>query len=175
MMYYCSSLTKCDISEGFAPKANNLYSMFGYNGKLTSIKFPNSMTNVADIARVFEYCTSLSNIELGNILKSVKSCGSAFIAVSKMTSFNMSNGDFTSVLHLADTFEKCVGLTSLIFPEGSLQNVQSINGLVSGCKALSEIVFPEGSLSKVTSAQWMFFNCFLLKEVTFPEGSLTNV
>ena len=127
---------------------------FRNNVKLTSVKIPNSVTNIGSYA--FSYCTSLTTINIPDSVENIDS--GAFSGCTSITSISIPSV-ITSINPY--TFYKCSNLISITIPD----SVASIGYESFGsCKKLSSVTIPNSVKSIDIGA---FHNCNLLKDVYY--------
>jgi len=151
-----------------------------YNGNLTSITIPDSVTSIGDSA--FFECNSLTSITIPNSVTSIGynafyGCssltsitipdsvtsigGAAFENCNSLTSITIPNS-VTTIEHSA--FSRCSNLTSIIIPN-SVTSIE--NSAFSGCSGLTSITIPDN----VTSiGNYAFSGCSSLTSITIPDN-----
>ena len=134
---------------------------FNYCTSLTSVELPTGLTSIGRDA--FRDCSTLATIELP---ASVTSIGDyAFYGCSNLTSIELPAG-ITNIGK--STFYRCSSLTSIELPEG----VTSIGSeAFSDCSNLTSIELPAGVTSIGSSA---FYYCSSLTSIQLPTG-LTSI
>ena len=158
---YCSNLKTINIGNEVKTIPN--YAFYGCTG-LTSVTIPNSVTSIGDEAfgscsglssvnfnaenctsmgkgsySVFEYCSNLKTINIGNSVKTIPNY--AFRDCTGLTSITIPNS-VTSIGYWA--FRKCTGLTSITIPN----SVTSIGERAfEDCTGLTSVTIPNSVTS----------------------------
>ena len=118
-----SALTSLDLSKTNVHRIGD--AAFQFNDELTSVKFPNTLTEVGQQA--FFSCESLNEVIFGTGLKKIGN--SAFYSTGVVTIDISGASEFESFGNSA--FESCESLTEVILPAGG-------KGLVIGCSAFQD-------------------------------------
>ena len=164
----CPKLTIIKVDEGngaYKSIDGNLYTKDGKvlinyaNGKQdASFVIPAGVTSIGSYA--FEYCRSLTSVEMPNSVTSIGS--SAFYSCINLTSLVMSNS-VTSIGSSA--FEYCYSLTSVVIPD----SVTSIGDRAFySCTKLTSVVIPNRVMSIGNRA---FSWCTSLTKIMVNEGN----
>ena len=125
--------------------------------KLTSIKLPDSITEIGDWA--FTRCSQLKDINLPKNLKCIG--GYAFHNCSQIEALSIPTS-VTTIGMMA--FDNCISLRELDIPN-SVQSIERAAFL--GCTSLMKVHLPEG-LERIDG--FLFDGCTSLSEVNVPEG-----
>jgi hypothetical protein len=155
-----------------------------YNGSLTSVTIPDSVTNIGSFA--FFGCSSMTNITIPTNLNSIQDF--TFYGCSDLTSFAIPGTVVTIGMY---PFYNCSGLTSVVIPT----NVTSIGEYAfSGCTGVTNFTIPDSvtslgyaalsactSLTNVTIPSsltslsgYLFFDCYNLRGIAIP-NTVTNI
>jgi len=144
----------------------------GFAGKtITSIKIPDSVTSINDIA--FVECTSLSSITIPD---SVISIGyGAFNSCTALTSITIGNG----VTSIGDSaFSGCTNLASIIVDANNL-NYSSENGILYNKDKTTLLTYPsaKGAVTIPASVTVIggsaFISCTALTSITIPDSVIS--
>ena len=159
--------------------------------QLTSVHIPNSVTEIGTRAftysgvdsiiipiqvktigsLVFEYCTNLSYVEMGNQVKKINN--GAFKNCSKLTSVNLPD----SLTTIAEMAFYATGLESVAFPPrlvrveekafGSCKNLTEVH--VSDIETWCRIRFTKINANPLMVAHYLYVNGERVNEIVFPE------
>ena len=136
--------------------------LFGHSS-IVNIKILESK-KVINMSAMFDYCTSLTNIDFGNIDTSeVTNMRYMFKECSKLTNINLSNLDTSKVTDMSNMFFACSSLKDINFDNFNTSNVTNMSDMFSGCRALKELNLNNFNTSNVTNMSWMFEGCSSLE------------
>ena len=119
--------------------------------------FKGSKLNITDIKCIFQYCTSLTSLDLSNFNTSnVTDMRSMFSDCIGLTSLDVSNFDTSNVTDMSYMFSYCGRLTSLDLSGWDISKVTSMNSMFISCKVLNEIKMvgcSEATIKKITDVK----------------------
>ena len=138
-------------------------SMFRYNTNLTSISCNWDTDNVTSMYGMFNYCHSLTSLDLNNFNTSnVSDMGYMFSTCNKLTSLDVSNWNTSKVTTMQYMFYNCSELTSLNISNWNTGEVASMSNMFYNCSELTSLDVSNFITSNVTDMQNMFTHCFKL-------------
>ena len=164
----------------FAP--SNCESMFSFGtdniSNLMQINFNNNFntTNVTDMRDIFEYCKSLTNLDLSNFnTANVTNMGSMFYKCSSLTSLDLSNFNTTNVTDMKEMFRSCKSLTTLDLSNFNTANVVEMNKMFNGCSSLTNLNLSSFNTANVSDMMYMFDSCSSLTSLDLSSFNTSNV
>jgi hypothetical protein len=80
-----------------------------------------------------------------------------------------------AIMSLANCYENCSSLQSIVYPAGSLASVLYMSYCHSGNSSLQSIVYPAGSLASVQDMSYCHYGNSSLQSIVYPAGSLASV
>ena len=130
----------------------NCYGIFRDFTNLKTIDFNNNFntSNVTNMERMFENCSSLTSLDLNN--------------------FNTSN-----VTNMCAMFGVCKSLTTLDLSSFNTSNVTNMHAMFSECKTLMSLDVSSFNTSKVTGMRYMFHLCSSLTSLDVSSFNTSNV
>ncbi len=177
MFYFCTSLTKLDVSGLDTSSVTNMRYMFGYCTKLTSLDVSRFDTSsVTDMSDMFLCCSSLTKLDVSRFdTSSVTNMGSMFSGCSSLTNLDLSGLDTSSVTNMNGMFSRCSGLTSLDVSRFDTSSVTNMGSMFSGCSGLTNLDLSDLDTSSVTNMRFMFYGCSGLTSVDLSSVDLSSV
>ncbi len=156
-------------------------STHSYLPALTSIDFGDNFntSNVTDMRWMFEFCKSLTSLNLSNFNTSnVTNMGGMFGFCESLTSLNLSNFNTFNVTDMSLMFEGCSSLTSLNLSNFNTSNVTTMSSMFNDCRSLNSLNLSNFNTSNVTYMDRMFLYCRSLTSLNlsnFNTSSVTNM
>ena len=125
---------------------------------------------------MFEYCSSLTNLDLSVFNTSkVTDMSYMFKGCSSLTNLDLSNFDTTNVTDMSDMFYGCSSLTNLDLSGFNTSKVTSMSYMFKGCSSLTNLDLSVFNTSKVTDMSYMFKGCSSLTNLDLSNFDTTNV
>lgn len=180
MFYYCSNITKLDLSTFDTSKVTNMNSMFYNCQKLTELDLGNFNTsNVTNMNMMFYGCRSLVELDLSSFNTSnIKNMSRMFNNCENLEKLDASGFDTSNVTDMSYMFYYCFNLIDLDLSSFDTSNVKNMEAMFYQCKNLESIDLSSFDTTNVTTMSQMFKLCYKLKNVnisSFTSNSLTNV
>ncbi len=128
--------------------------------------FKCSKLNITDIKCIFQYCTSLTSLDLSNFNTSnVTDIRSMFSDCRGLTSLDVSNFDTSNVTDMSYMFYGCSGLASLDLSNFDTSNVTSMSSMFEECSNLTSLDLSCWVINDATDTGNMFNACDALEEI----------
>ena len=139
---YKTNLIYWSLSTGFdTSNVTNISRMFEGCSSLQSLDLSNfNASNVTDMNYMFNGCSSLQSLYLSNFNTSnVTNMGNMFSRCSSLQSLDLSNFDTSNVTDMTSMFYSCSSLQSLDLSNFDVSNVTKMGNMFSGCTNLNHI------------------------------------
>ena len=139
----------------------DMSAMFDYCFSLTSLNLSNFNTSaVTDMSAMFDYCSGLKELNLSNFNTSaVTNMKEMFYGCSRLTSLNLSNFNTSAVRDMSEMFYECSSLTSLNFSNFNTSAVRDMSEMFYKCSSLTSLNLSNFNTSAVMSMWRMFSGC----------------
>ena len=160
----------------FAPVACS-YMFYDFKN-LTQINFNNyfNTSNVTNMNCMFDFCSSLTNIDLSSFNTSnVTNMSYMFMDCSSLTNLDLSNFNTSSVTDMTYMFYDCFSLTKLDLSSFNTSKVTGMYAMIWHCSSLLSLDLSNFNTSKVTSMKNMFSYCASLKSLDLSSFNTSNV
>ena len=145
----CTTLTS---TAHWFERCSNISSILGIDNLKTD--------KVTNMARMFEYCSSLTSLDLSGFnTTNVTDMSCMFGNCSGLTSLNISSFNTENVTDMSSMFHGCSGLTNLDVTNFKTDNVTDMNGMFSDCSSLKSLDLSGFNTESVTGMQAMFSGC----------------
>ena len=145
----CTTLTS---TAHWFERCSNISSILGIDNLKTD--------KVTNMARMFEYCSSLTSLDLSGFkTDNVTDMSCMFGNCSGLTSLNISSFNTENVTDMISMFHGCSGLTNLDVTNFKTDNVTDMNGMFSDCSSLKSLDLSGFNTESVTGMQAMFSGC----------------
>ena len=178
MFYYCDKLTSLDFSNFDTSKITSMGQAFIFCKKITSLDLSSFDTSkVTDMNSMFCYCLSIISLDLSNFDTSkVTNMHDMFEHCDNLTTLDLSNFDTSNVTNMEMMFSDCGNLTSLNISNFDTSNVTNMCATFQTCKNLTTLDLSSFDTSKVTDMSYMFNDCYKLTTIkgVFDMKSCTN-
>ncbi len=178
----CSNLTSFDAQNFVTSSVTSMHYLFDGCSSLVNIDHLDQFntSNVTDMSGMFYYCSKLTSLDLSSFQTSsmTGSMRYMFRGCEKITSLDLSSFDTSNVTEMANMFEECRSLETLILGSGfTAESVSgSLEAMFSGCESLKTLDLSTFNTQNVTSMYFMFNRCKALETLTFgPAFSTANV
>ena len=165
MFGYCQKLTSLDISHFDTSQVTDMSSMFFDCRALTSLDLSRFNTSkVTDMLNMFQNCSALSSLDVsGWDTANVSSMYMMFSYCPALTSLDLSGWNTANVTDMRMMFYNSKKLTSLDLSGWNTANVTDMRNMFQNCSALSTIYAGDGwSTASVTLGDYMFYGCSAL-------------
>ena len=141
--------------------------MFQYCSSLTSLDVSNFKTeNVTDMSAMFSGCTNLATLNLSGLKNdNVTNMSQMFSGCSSLTSLNLSGFNTNSVTNMYGMFDGCSILTGLELGSFNTSNVTDMRFLFNGCSSLTSLDLGSFNTCNATDMSYMFQNCTSLTTI----------
>lgn len=151
--------------------------MFEYCSSLTSLDLSRFKTsNVTDMSSMFRACSSLTSLDLSRFNTSnVTDMTCMFYYCRGLTALDLRNFNTSNVTSMGSMFGECSNLTSLDLSNFNTSNVTSMGSMFWGCSNLTFLDVSNFNTSNVTSMGGMFWNCVNLKSLNVSHFDTSNV
>ena len=119
-----------------------------------------NMSNVTNMSRMFEGCSSLTNIDLSKFnTANVTDMSYMFSGCSCLPSLDVSKFNTDNVTDMSYMFDGCSALTNLDVSKFNTANVTKMSSMFSGCSGLVNLDVGKFNTDNVTYMSDMFRNC----------------
>lgn len=110
-------------------------------------------SNVTDMIRMFQNCSSLTSLDLSNFgTSNVTKMNSMFNGCSSLTTLDLSSFDTSKVISMYAMFQNCSSLTSLDLSNWDTSKVTDIGWMFYMCDSLTDVyITVEATLNKLTN------------------------
>ena len=144
--------------------------------QICSIRATGTLYLPPDSSHLFEKCTNLKNLDLGNFNTSnVTNMACMFDNCSRLTNLNLSKFDTSNVTDMTDMFFACSSLTELDLSSFNTSNVRSMLSLFGDCSSLTNVNLRSFDTSNVTEMSTMFAGCSSLTKLDLRNFSTSSV
>ena len=135
------------------------------------------MTGTSNISHMFSGCSKLTEFDFtGQDLSSVVTMEDIFRGCSSITSITFGNGVNTGKLeNLSQAFLQCGKLTSIDAGNLNVEKVTTLYGTFNGCGAITELDLSGWDVRKVTTTQYAFEYCTGLHSLNIREWKMPNL
>ena len=183
LFYGYTNLTSINFNNSFFTEyAEDMYGMFGYCTKLTSLDLSSFNTsNVTNMGNMFDDCDNLVSLDLSSFdTSNVTSMSSMFSSCGKLSSLDVSHFNTSNVQDMSYMFSYLYSMPSFDISNFDTSNVQYMNGMFSGCQneKFTSLDISNFDTSNVVSMSHMFSNCLWLKSLdlsNFDTSKVTNM
>ena len=161
--------TKAVFDSSFKDyKPTTTGSWFFFYTKLETIEGIENLNTeeVTDMSRMFEYCESLSSLDVSKFnTANVTTMSYMFRGCSSLKSLDVSNFNTAKVTSMWSMFCDCSSLTSLDVSKFNTENVISMRYMFLFCKSLTSLDVSKFHTAKVTDMREMFRGCSSLTSI----------
>ena len=134
--------------------------------QICSIRATGTLYLPPDSSCLFEKCTNLKNLDLGNFNTSnVTNMAGMFDKCSRLTNLNLSKFDTSNVTTMDSMFDDCSSLTELDLSSFKTSNLQRMDALFGGCSSLTNVNLSSFDTSNVVDMDAMFHGCSSLTKL----------
>ncbi len=171
-------LETIDFGSGFnTSNVTNMSGMFEYCTSLTNLDVSNFNTeNVTNMSSMFNYCSSLTHLNLSNFsTENVTDMNAMFACCFNLTSLNISNFNTENVTNMRHMFHSCYMLTSLNLSNFNTENVTDMSYILYGCSRLTSLNLSNFNTENVTNMTYMFSHCSSLTSLNLSNFNTENV
>ena len=178
----CSNLQSIDL-KNFNTSNVRQFAVFG-NGLFTSCKSLKELDlssldtrKVESMAYMFEDCTNLTKLVLGENFKTDKVTNMAgmFSNCNSLTDLAVGNFNTSNVTDMQNMFYNCCSLNELAIEKFDTQNVEDMHGLFSGCSELTSLNINNFQTGKVKDMCGLFSGCKKLSSLSVSNFKTENV
>ena len=176
------------VSEApiFAPSnCLEIFSFYKYdneNGEFISnliqTKFNNNFNtaNVTNMESMFEYCSSLINLDLSSFnTANLTNMSRMFYNCSSLTSLDISSFNTVNVTTMEDMFRGCKSLTNLDLNSFNTINLTNMSRMFYNCSSLTSLDLSSFNTVNVENMSGMFWNCSSLTNLDLSSFNTSNV
>ena len=161
---------------------SNCGQMFGARyrtsfNRIVSIDFGEKFntSNTTDMGAMFQYCNSLTSLDLSNFDTSkVTMMNAMFDGCSGLTSLDLSTFDTSSATDISYMFADCQALNTLDISSFNTAKVTHMRDMFVNCHALKTLDVSKFNTSNVNSMEAMFLNCYALKALDVSKFNTSN-
>ncbi len=167
------------IKDIIAPTSTSFW--FSGCSNLTSIQGLDNLdtSNVSDMSDMFNFCLSLTSLDLSNFDTSkTTNMAEMFRVCNKLTSLNVSSFNTSEVTNMCEMFSGCEQLLDINVSSFNTNKVTDMRGMFSSCEQLLDIDVSSFNTSKVTDMRNMFAACGALEILdlsNFDTSKVTNM
>ena len=162
----CSNISSIlGIDNLKTDKVTNMARMFEYCSSLTSLDLSGfNTTNVSNLCCMFQGCSGLTNLDVTNFnTENVTDMSGMFGSCSGLTNLNVSGFKTDNVTDMSCMFSHCSSLKSLDLSGFNTESVTGMQAMFSGCSNLGTIyVGDKWNVSSVTYRLFVFEDCTAL-------------
>ena len=159
---YISNLISINFNDNFNTlNVTNMVSMFEWCSSLTNLDLSNFNTsNVTSMSGMVRFCSSLTSLDLSSFnTGNVTSMIYMFSNCSSLTSLDLSSFNTSNVTSMYSMFDRCSSLTSLDLSNFDTTKVINMESMFNRCSSLTTLDLSSFNTSNVTNMQWMFIYC----------------
>ena len=135
--------------------------------------------HVVNMAKMFEYCSSLEKLDLSSFnTNQLTNMYGMFSNCSSLKELNLSSINTDQVTNMSLIFSNCSSLKELNLSTFNTNQVTNMESIFSRCFALEKINLSSFNTNQVTDMGYMFSNCSSLKELdlsTFNTNQVVNM
>ena len=132
--------------------------------------------NVTDMSYMFEYCQSLTSLDLSNFnTENVTDMRWMFHNCTRLSSLDVSNFNTANVTDMRQMFEYCRSLSSLDVSKFNTSNVTNMSYMFEDCHSLTSLDVSNFNTTNVTDMCRMFFDCRNLTSLDVSKFNTENV
>ena len=115
---------------------------------------------ITDMFRMFEYCTSLTSLDLSHLnTNNVTNMGAVFYYSDNLTSVDLSGWNTSNVTNMQSMFTDCHYLTSLDLSSWDTRNLTYMGNMFQNCYKLKFLDLNHFDTSNVTDMNQVFRDC----------------
>ncbi len=165
-------------AQGGVKAPSDSSNLFAYFTNLKTIDFGSSFNtyNVVNMAKMFNNCTSLTNLDLSGFNTiNVSNIFAMFQNCSSLTSLDLSNFNTSNVTDMRGMFNKCSSLTSLDLSNFNTSNVTNMYAMFNSCSSLTSLNLSNFNTSNVTDMKYMFYKCSSLTSLNLSNFDTSKV
>ena len=172
------------MGETYLNEITNMRGMFANLSKLKEVTFGYaesrySSHNVIDMSSMFLNCSSLTELDIGNLdTSSATNLAGMFDRCYNLTELDSSNFDTRSAINMSAMFGSCRSLTKLDLSNFDTSSVTNMASMFAECSSLIELDLSNFDTSSVINMSDMFLGCSSLTELdlsNFDTSSVTNI
>ena len=161
------------------PNSAGFFSNFSSLTEIENLNLFNT-SKVTDMSFMFNGCTNLSNLNLGETFSTdkVTTMKAMFQNCSALSSLNLNNFGTSKVTDVSFMFKNCSSLTSLDLSSFDTNNVTNMLAMFYNCSSLTSVDLSNFDTSRVTDMNRMFSNCSKLTSLnlsTFNTSKVTDM
>ena len=171
-------IVSIDFGDNFnTSNTTDMGAMFQYCSSLTSLDLSNFDTSkVTMMNAMFDGCSGLTSLDLSSFdTSSAINFGSMFGGCSALSTLDVGSFNTSKVTDMYAMFASCIALTSLDLSNFDTSNVTDMRSMFSSCNSLKTLDVSKFNTSKVTYMDDMFTNCFALKTLDVNKFNTSNV
>ncbi|MBR1465785.1 MAG: BspA family leucine-rich repeat surface protein [Bacteroidaceae bacterium] len=166
---YNEEIEKVVFSTSFADARPERCEKWFYNCKkiqnITGLGNLNT-SNVTNMDRMFQYCESLTSLDLSKFNTSkVKRMGCMFWGCKSLTKLDLGSFDTSEVETMGSMFYNCTNLKNVNVSSFNTSNVNSMFQMFYGCSSLVKLNLTSFTVSSSTDLEYMFCKCTNLKTI----------
>ena len=161
---YRSSMRDIGVGD-----VTSLRALFFSNDELIEVyELPKG--NITNMNSMFNYCTSLTSLDLSGIdTSNVTNMSFMFDNCTSLTSLDLSGIDTSNVTNMNYMFNYCISLTSLDLSGIDTSNVTNMSSMFSSCRELTSLNVSGWDVQQVTSYSYMFSYGYKLEQLIIGE------
>ena len=162
-------------ADGAIAPNSNASCLFQEFVNLKTIDFGNCFdtSSVTDMSSMFNYCTSLTSLDLSGFdTSSVTGMSVMFQNCASLTSLDLSGFDTSNVTKMAGMFSNCKDLTSLDLSGFDTSNVADMSNMFRSCTSLTNLNLSSFDASAVTKMDSMFYGCDNLPDIICSDSKI---
>ena len=174
-------LIELDLSNLNTLNVKNMGGMFEGSQNLEKITFGGkfSTENVTDMSYMFNYCTSLKNLDVSSFNTSkVTNMLYMFANCTNVTSIDVTNLNTSKVINMSYMFNRCYKLTNLDLSNFDTSNVTDMSWMFLLDRSLTELDLSNFNTSNVINMEGMIADCENLVSLdvsSFDTSKVTNM
>lgn len=178
MFQGCKSLTTLNLSNFNTQNATDMSYMFCHDDALRSLNLSSfNTTYVTDMQYMFSDCGELTSIRFGQYFNTanVTDMEEMFGYCEKLASIDLSGFDTSSVKNFIGMFESCTSLTSLDVTGFDTTAAIEMEKMFRNCSGLTSIDLSQLNTANVTNMKQMFDDCSGFTSIDVSSFDTTNV